>query len=30
MTPLAFGRDRRLPLTSGFNPLHLLGSKESS
>ena len=30
MTPLAFGRDRRLPLTSGFNPLHLSGSKESS
>ncbi len=24
VTPLAFGRDRRLPLTSGFNPLHLL------
>ena len=30
MTPLAFGRDRRLPLTSGFNPLHSSGSKESS
>ena len=29
MTPLAFGRDRRLPLTSGFNPLHSSGSKES-
>ena len=21
MTPVAFGRDRRLPLTSGFNPI---------
>ena len=28
MTAVAFGRDRRLPLTSGFNPLHRLRSKE--
>jgi NAD+ synthase len=30
MTPRAFGRDRRFPLTSGFDPLHTLRSKERS
>jgi len=30
MTALAFGRDRRLPLTSGFNPLQGLRHKEIS
>ena len=25
ITALAFGRERRLPLTSGFNPLQLSG-----
>lgn len=30
MTGLAFGRDRRLPLTSGFDPLRLSSSKETS
>ena len=28
MTPLAFGRDRRLPLTSGYNPLNASAPKE--
>ena len=29
ITPLAFGRERRLPLTSGFNPLHILSPSSS-
>ena len=28
MTALAFGRERRLPLTSGFNPLQVAGKEE--
>ena len=28
MTALAFGRERRLPLTSGFNPLQVAGEEE--
>ena len=28
MTALAFGRERRLPLTSGFNPLRVAGKEE--
>ena len=29
MTPRAFGRDRRLPMTSGFNPLQVVGENEN-
>ena len=29
MTPRAFGRDRRLPMTSGFNPLHVVSDNEN-